>query len=152
MDYRRRRRMIFALVLLIAIGGAAGLVTFALKNSVTYFYGPSDVAMHRVGPGVAFRIGGLVLPESVKKKGADVRFFVTDGTNSVPVQYRGLPPALFAEGKGVVATGRLNGQGVFMADQLLAKHDERYMPPEVEKSLKKSGHWKENGQYGGKGP
>lgn len=148
MDMRQRRRMIFMLVLLAALGGAGVLVTFALKNSVTYFYGPSDVAMHKVAAGVAFRIGGLVLPGSVVRSGADIRFTVTDGTNDVAVRYHGLPPALFAEGKGVVATGRLNAQGIFLADQLLAKHDERYVPPEVEKSLKKSGHWMQNGRYG----
>ncbi len=116
----------------------------ALKDNVLYFYSPSDVFAKHVASGVSFRIGGLVVPHSVHHgAGADVRFTVTDGAASVPVDYRGVLPALFREGKGVVALGALNGAGTFLASEVLAKHDERYMPPEVVDALKRSGRWKE---------
>jgi cytochrome c-type biogenesis protein CcmE len=143
MNARQRRRLAFAIALLLAGGGAAALILFALKDNVLYFYSPSDVIAKHVGDGVAFRIGGLVAPHSVHHGAdADVRFTVTDGKTSVPVDYRGVLPALFREGQGVVALGMLN-DGVFAASEVLAKHDERYMPPEVVYALKRSGRWKE---------
>lgn len=144
MTARKRRRLAFAIALLVAGAGAAALVVFALKDNVLYFYSPSDVAAKHVRPGVAFRIGGLVESRSVRHgKGAAISFVVTDGRSRVTVDYAGVLPALFREGQGVVALGSLDADGRFSASEVLAKHDERYMPPEVVESLKKSGRWKE---------
>jgi cytochrome c-type biogenesis protein CcmE len=145
MNAKKRRRLAFAAALLVAGAGAAALVLYALKDNVLYFYSPSDVFAKHVSPGIAFRIGGLVAPHSVSHgAGADVRFTVTDGKSSVPVDYRGVLPALFREGQGVVALGALDEAGIFAASEVLAKHDERYMPPEVVDALKRAGRWKEN--------
>lgn len=147
MTPKKRRRLAFALTLLVAGAGGAALVLFALKDNVLYFYSPSDVFAKHVEPGVAFRIGGLVAPHSLHHgAGADVQFTVTDGRASVPVDYRGVLPALFREGQGVVALGALGGGGTFSASEVLAKHDERYMPPEVVDALKRSGRWKDGQQ------
>lgn len=121
-------------------------MSIALKQSVVYFYSPADIAQGKVAPGQAIRIGGLVKPASLSTAGDTIRFVITDGIHDVPTVFRGRPPALFAEGQGAVATGRLDGSGRFLADQLLAKHDERYMPPEVTEALKKSGRWGEGGR------
>lgn len=146
MNARKKRRLYFVLALLIAGGGAAALVITALKDNVLYFYSPSDVTAKHVAPGTAFRIGGLVETGSLKHgSGAEVAFVVTDGKTNVPVEYEGVLPALFREGQGVVAMGALNARGTFDATQVLAKHDERYMPPEVVDALKRSGRWKEGG-------
>lgn len=144
MNAKKRRRLAFVVALLVASAGAAALVLYALQDNVLYFYSPSDVAAKQVAAGVNFRIGGLVAPKSFKHgSGAEVAFTVTDGKSSVPVRYRGVLPALFREGQGVVALGALNETGVFTASEVLAKHDEKYMPPEVVDSLKKAGRWKE---------
>jgi cytochrome c-type biogenesis protein CcmE len=144
MNPRKRRRLAFALALVVAGAGGAALVLTALKDNVLYFYSPSDVRTKHVAEGVAFRIGGLVAKGSVVRgPAADVRFVVTDGRASVPVEYRGVLPDLFREGQGVVALGALGDGGVFTASEVLAKHDERYMPPEVVDALKRSGRWKE---------
>jgi cytochrome c-type biogenesis protein CcmE len=144
MNPKKRRRLAFAIAILVAGGGAAALVLSALKDNVLYFYSPSDVAAKHVSAGVNFRIGGLVEAKSLKQgPGADVAFVVTDGKQGVPVQYRGVLPALFREGQGVVALGQLTPAGVFSASEVLAKHDEKYMPPEVVQALKRSGRWKE---------
>ena len=146
MNPRKRRRIAFVAALLIGGAGAAALVIGALKDNVLYFYSPSDVYARHIELGTAFRIGGLVLKHSVKKgPGTELRFVVTDGKTGIPVQYSGDVPSLFREGQGVVAIGRLAPSGVFAADQILAKHDEKYMPPEVVDALKRSGHWKEGG-------
>jgi cytochrome c-type biogenesis protein CcmE len=149
MTPKQRRRLAFALALVVAGAGGAALVLGALKDNVLYFYSPSDLATKHVADGVAFRIGGLVAKGSVVRgPAADVRFVVTDGRASVPVEYRGVLPDLFREGQGVVVLGALSPSGVFMAtpDGVLAKHDERYMPPEVVDALKRSGRWKEGEQ------
>lgn len=144
MTAKQRRRIAFVAALVLASAGAAALVLTALKDNVLYFYSPSDVATKHVAAGVAFRIGGLVAPHSVHHgAGADVRFTVTDGSSAIPVTYHGVLPALFREGQGVVALGALNEAGTFSASEVLAKHDERYMPPEVVDALKRSGRWKE---------
>jgi len=144
MNRRKRRRLAFAAALVAASGGAAALIIYALQDNVLYFYSPSDVVAKHVEPGVAFRIGGLVEAGSLRRGGgADVDFVVTDGSSSVPVEYRGILPALFREGRGVVALGALTASGVFSASEVLAKHDERYMPPEVVDALKRSGRWRE---------
>jgi cytochrome c-type biogenesis protein CcmE len=146
MNPRKQRRLAFAITLLLAGGGAAGLAVFALQDNVLFFYSPTDVTDHpeKVPAGRAFRIGGLVLTGSVKRDtGLEVHFVVTDGKNAVPVNYSGILPDLFREGQGVVALGTRSSSGVFNASEVLAKHDEKYMPPEVVDALKRSGHWKE---------
>jgi len=144
MTAKQRRRIAFVAALVLASAGAVALVLTALKDNVLYFYSPSDVETRHVQPGVAFRIGGLVASHSVRHgPSADISFTVTDGKASVPVSYRGVLPALFREGQGVVALGSLDGSGTFAATEVLAKHDEKYMPPEVVDALKRSGRWKE---------
>ena len=145
MNVRKRRRLAFVLALLAGGIGAAALVVAALKDNVLYFYSPSDVYARHVAPGVAFRIGGLVAKHSFHKvQGTYIRFVVTDGHAEVPVEFEGVLPALFREGQGVVAMGSLAPSGTFEASQVLAKHDEKYMPPEVVDALKRSGRWKES--------
>jgi len=146
MTPRKRRRLAFAIALIVASIGGAALVIGALKDNVLYFYSPSDVAVKGPGPGVAFHIGGLVAQGSVKRgPGAEVSFVVTDGRARVPVTYTGVLPDLFREGQGVVAAGTIDSKGVFAASEVLAKHDERYMPPDVVDALKRAGRWKEKG-------
>ena len=144
MNPRKRRRLYFAAALVVAGAGGAALVLGALRDNVLYFYSPSDLAQKHVKPGVDFRVGGLVEKGSVSHgSGADVRFVVTDGRASVPVDFHGVLPDLFREGQGIVATGALDDNGTFEASQVLAKHDAKYMPPEVVDALKRSGRWKE---------
>jgi cytochrome c-type biogenesis protein CcmE len=146
MNAKKRRRLYFAAALVIAGAGGATLVVSALKDNVLYFYSPSDIVTKHVASGINFRIGGLVEKGSVKKgPNALVHFVVTDGRSRVPVSYDGVLPDLFREGQGVVAMGALNEAGTFTASQVLAKHDEKYMPPEVVDALKRSGHWKDGG-------
>jgi cytochrome c-type biogenesis protein CcmE len=145
MNPKKRRRLAFAIAILLAAGGGAWLVLGALGSNVLYFYSPSEVASQHVRPGVAFRIGGLVEMGSVAHgKGARVHFTVTDGSAAVPVDFNGVLPDLFRQGQGIVAVGELDQAGTFNASQVLAKHDAKYMPPDVVAALKKSGHWKEN--------
>ena len=146
MTPKKRRRLYFAIAVVVAGAAGAGLVVRALQDNVLYFYSPSDIAVKHVPADVSFRIGGLVQKGSVAQgPGADVRFVVTDGKTRVPVEYSGALPDLFREGQGVVATGALTQTGVFRASEVLAKHDERYMPPEVVDALKRAGRWKEGG-------
>jgi cytochrome c-type biogenesis protein CcmE len=146
MNPRKRRRLLFVAALLTASVGGTALVLTALKDNVLYFYSPSDVAAKHVAPGVAFHLGGLVARGSVARgPGAEVRFVVTDGRKQVPVDYVGVLPDLFREGQGVVAAGAFGPGGVFTASEVLAKHDERYMPPDVVDALKRAGRWKEGG-------
>jgi len=146
MTRKKQRRIWFVAALVVASIGGAAFVIAALKDNVLYFYSPSDVEAKSVAPGIAFRIGGLVARGSVRRgPGAQVHFVVTDGRANVPVSYRGVLPDLFREGQGVVAAGALNGTGTFSASEVLAKHDERYMPPEVVDALKRAGRWKEGG-------
>lgn len=121
---------------LIICGAAAALVFNAFEENLVFFFSPSQVAAHEAPEGRAFRIGGFVQEGSVQrqKEGVTVRFEVTDTAHTVPVTYKGSLPDLFKEGKGVVAQGKLQN-GVFVADQVLAKHDENYMPPEAEKAV-----------------
>jgi cytochrome c-type biogenesis protein CcmE len=145
MNARKQRRLYFAIALLAGGAGAAALTIAALKDNVLYFYSPSDVFAKHVAAGVDFRIGGLVEKHSLRKgQGTQIRFTVTDGRAQVPVEFTGVLPALFREGQGVVAMGSLTPSGIFEADQVLAKHDEKYMPPEVVDALKRSGRWKES--------
>jgi cytochrome c-type biogenesis protein CcmE len=147
MTPKKRRRLYFAIAVVLAGAAGAALIVRALQDNVLYFYSPSDIAAKHVPPDVAFRVGGLVEKGSVvRATGGQVRFFVTDGRRRVPVEYAGALPDLFREGQGVVASGALSGGGVFRASEILAKHDERYMPPEVVQALKRSGRWKEGGR------
>ena len=134
-----RHRKLFLIALAVAaIGGAAMLVLNAFQSNMVFFFSPSQVADKSAPQGREFRIGGMVQEGSLVKSGSDlnVRFVVTDFANSVTVTYTGLLPDLFKEGKGVVAQGKLGHDGVFHADQVLAKHDENYMPPEAAKAMK----------------
>ena len=123
---------------LVALGGAGALGMSALGDNATYFYAPTDVATKQPPVGEAIRLGGLVALASVKPAGpATVAFRVTDNLRDVSVRYTGIVPDLFREGQGVIAEGRFNKSGLFVADTILAKHDEKYMPPEVAGSLHK---------------
>jgi cytochrome c-type biogenesis protein CcmE len=139
----KRRRLWLLVGSLGVLGVAAALVLSALNDNIVFFYSPSQLAEKKVAPDRRFRLGGLVEQGSVKKEGAEVRFKVTDLKQSVNVVYRGLLPDLFREGQGVIAEGSLGADGVFTAREVLAKHDENYMPPEVAKALKESGRWQE---------
>jgi cytochrome c-type biogenesis protein CcmE len=139
----KRKRLWLLVGSLCVLGAAAALVLSALSDNIVFFYSPSQIAEKHVPPDRRFRIGGLVEKGSVKKQGDEVSFRVTDLRKSVEVTYRGILPDLFREGQGVVAEGALNNAGVFTAREVLAKHDEKYMPPEVAKALKESGRWQE---------
>lgn len=144
---RKQRRAVLILASVAVLGLASILVLFALRDTIVFFHTPSEVSQKRIAPGQRFRLGGLVLEGSVVRGvGTDVRFAVTDTTAQVPVTYRGVLPDLFREGQGVVAEGRLESDGTFRADTVLAKHDETYMPPEVAKALKQQGVWQDGGE------
>jgi cytochrome c-type biogenesis protein CcmE len=136
----RRRRLIWVIGILAGVGLAAALALRAFKQDVTFYRDPSMVAAGQVQPGQSFRLGGMVEKGSVVRTPGtlDVRFVVTDFKHSVPVRYSKVLPDLFHEGAGVIAHGQLNRQGVFVADQVLAKHDEKYMPPAVARSLERA--------------
>ena len=141
---RKQRRLVLIGSSLGVLALAVGLALFAFRGSIVFFNSPTDIAEHKVGPGVPIRLGGLVKAGSVKRgDNLAVRFEVTDGSHDVPVSFVGITPDLFREGQGVVAEGELEPDGLFKATTVLAKHDERYMPKEVADALKKSGHWKE---------
>ena len=135
--YKRLILVVFALALL-TLG--ATFVLKAFRSNLVFFYTPTEVLAGQVPDGQAFRIGGMVQEGSVGRKedGVTVRFEVTDTIENVPVQFIGILPDLFQEGKGVVAQGRINAEGVFVADQVLAKHDENYMPPEAAEALERA--------------
>jgi cytochrome c-type biogenesis protein CcmE len=139
----KRRRLWMLVGSLAVLGVAAALVLVALNDNIVFFYSPTQLAEKKPGPAQRLRIGGLVEQGSVRKQGQEVRFVVTDLAKTVPVVYRGLLPDLFREGQGVIAEGTMGADGVFVAREVLAKHDENYMPPEVAKALKESGRWQE---------
>jgi cytochrome c-type biogenesis protein CcmE len=142
MRLRKQQRLILVIVALVLLGGASGLVLFALSDSVAFFVTPSDIAAGKVDPDKRFRLGGLVVDGSVERDDGTVRFRLTDRASEVPVRYRGILPDLFREGQGIVAQGVLGADGVFTASEVLAKHDENYMPPEVADALKQAGVWR----------
>jgi cytochrome c-type biogenesis protein CcmE len=148
---RKRRRLTAVLAGMGALGLAAFLVLSAFGDNLVFFYSPTDLVTKHVPVERQLRIGGLVEEESVKRAadGKTVDFRVTDGANTVSVTYVGGLPDLFREGQGVVAEGMLRRDGVFQASNVLAKHDENYMPPEVADALKKSGHWQESANHAG---
>lgn len=139
----KRRRLWLLVGSLAVLGAAATLVLTALNDNLVFFYSPSQVAEKNIAPDRRFRLGGLVEAGSVQKNGEEVRFTVTDTHKTVAVVYRGLLPDLFREGQGVIAEGALRADGVFVAREVLAKHDENYMPPEVAKAIKEAGQWKD---------
>ncbi len=140
---RKQRRGVLIGTCLVVLGVAVGLVLFAMRDSIVFFYSPSDVAEMSIAPGQRFRLGGLVETGSVVRvEGTTVRFVITDRAKTLAVSYTGVLPDLFREGQGVVAEGTLEPDGIFHADNVLAKHDENYMPPEVAKKLKAQGVWR----------
>ncbi len=134
---KRHQRLAFAAGGLLAIGAVVALVLNAFQSNLVFFYTPSQVASNEAPQARTFRIGGMVQAGSVKREGTTVNFIVTDTARTVPVSYVGILPDLFKEGKGVVAQGQLKG-GVFVAKEVLAKHDENYMPPEATEALKQA--------------
>ena len=127
----RARRMLVITGIAAAAAVATALVLQALRSNLVFFYSPSQVAAHEAPSGRSFRVGGLVKSGSLQRDGVLVRFDVIDGTHALAVHYRGLLPDLFREGKGVVALGQLGNDGIFIAREVLAKHDENYRPPEL---------------------
>ncbi len=139
---RKGKRLTLIIGALAVLGLAAGLMLFALRDNIVFFYTPSELAKKQIAPGARLRIGGLVKEGSVvKSDGRAVKFTVTDKTRDLAVAYTGLLPDLFKEGQGVVVDGVLQPDGNFRADSVLAKHDERYMPRDVADALKKQGVW-----------
>lgn len=146
---RKQRRAILIGTCLGVLALAVGLVLMALRDSIVFFYTPSEVAEKHLDTGQRFRLGGLVENGSLKRgEGTTVSFVVTDKRATLPVTYTGVLPDLFREGQGVVAEGMLTSEGLFHADSVLAKHDEKYMPPEVAKKLKEQGVWRGDEQAG----
>ena len=141
----RKRRLTIIVVLLAGFSVAVALVLMALQENMNLFYSPAEIAAGKAPVEQRIRAGGLVEQDSVKRDSDSlrVRFRITDNDGRVTVQYDGILPDLFREGQGVVALGKLNQNGVLVADQVLAKHDEEYMPPEVEQALKDAGRLKE---------
>ncbi len=133
----RHKRLTIAAVGLLAVGGIVTLVLNAFQSNLVFFYSPSQVAAHEAPANRTFRIGGLVEEGTVKRDGLKVTFVVTDTAQTIPVRYEGILPDLFKEGKGVVAQGRLES-GVFVAHEVLAKHDENYMPPEAAEAIERA--------------
>ena len=149
---RKRRRLLALVVGLGLLGAAAALALFAFSDNLVFFYGPTELAAKHIGPGRRVRIGGMVEKASLvhEADGRSVEFRVTDGNTNIAVLYTGALPDLFREGQGVVAEGKLRPDGVFAASSVLAKHDEKYMPPEVAAALKKEGRWQEGSIPAGK--
>ena len=141
MRAKRKQRLIFVVILLIGFSSAAALGLYAMRQNMMLFHTPSEISKGGVPKDKLFRIGGLVVEGSVLKEsdGLTTEFVLTDTTDSVTVRFTGLLPDLFREGQGIVAQGKLNEKGVFVAQEVLAKHDENYMPPEVAAALKESG-------------
>ena len=141
MKPKRKKRLILILSLVAGFGIAVGLVLYALQQNINLFYNPSQIIAGDAPDGARIRAGGMVVKGSLQRDpdSLKVRFNITDFKSSVPVSYEGILPDLFREGQGIVALGHMDDKGVFEADQVLAKHDEKYMPPEVADALKKAG-------------
>ena len=141
---RKQRRLTLIGISGLVLVAAVALVLSAMRDSIVFFRSPTEIAQQRPAAGTRLRIGGLVKPGSVVRgDNLNISFAVTDGKNDVAVRYQGIVPDLFREGQGVVAEGALDAGGIFVADTVLAKHDERYMPREVVDALKKAGRWQE---------
>ena len=137
MNARQKRRLGLAVAVSVGVASGVALMLYAFQQNLLYFYSPSQVAAGMVEPRATFRLGGLVAEGSlIQEAGSmEVGFTLTDGAHTIPVRYRGLLPDLFREGQGIVTLGRLDEAGMFVAQEVLAKHDENYMPPEVAKTL-----------------
>jgi len=143
---RKKQRLYILLLCAIGISSATALTLTAFQDNLVFFRSPSDIAREAPPPGRAFRLGGLVEEGSVRREGEyqgrpAIHFRVTDGAQAVAVIFTGVLPDLFREGQGVVTQGMMGEDGVFRAREVLARHDETYMPPEVADALKRSGHW-----------
>jgi cytochrome c-type biogenesis protein CcmE len=138
MTPKRKRRLIFSVLIVAGIGAAVGLALKAFNENMMFFFSPTEVQAGQAPAARDFRLGGMVVEGSVRRleDGVTVRFDLTDYGETVTVQYTGILPDLFREGQGIVSKGQLAADGVFRADEVLAKHDENYMPPEVTDSLK----------------
>jgi cytochrome c-type biogenesis protein CcmE len=149
----RTKRALWIVAGLAGLGIAATLVLNAFQSNLVFFFTPTQIATNEAPHDRAFRMGGLVEAGSVQreKDGLTVHFRVTDTAKTIPVVYTGILPDLFREGKGVVAQGRLGPDGVFKASEVLAKHDENYMPPEAADALKKAGHPIDKAAFAGQG-
>lgn len=141
---RKQTRLALILSALSLLGLAVGLVMFAMRDSIVFFYTPSEISLKQVAAGTHIRLGGMVENGTlIKGAGGQVSFNVTDLTKTMMVSYTGLLPDLFREGQGVIAEGRTGADGVFKADMVLAKHDEKYMPKEIVDKLKAQGKWRQ---------
>jgi cytochrome c-type biogenesis protein CcmE len=140
---RKQTRLTIIVSSLAVLGLAAGLILYAIRDTIVFFYTPSEIAEKHVAPGTRLRLGGLVENNSLTKAGSTATFLVTDKIGTIKVSYTGQLPDLFREGQGVVAEGAVSPDGVFMADTVLAKHDEKYMPKDVADKLKEKGVWQE---------
>lgn len=140
----RRKRMVSVVLVLAGMGVATGLILTAFEKNLMYFYSTSEVAAGEAPEGRSFRLGGLVVEGSVLRnpQGIGVWFTLTDLVEERVVYYEGILPDLFREGQGIIAKGQFNNTGLFVAEEVLAKHDENYMPPEVADALRESGQWK----------
>ena len=138
----RKKRLYIVLAILAGVGIAVALALSALQQNINLFYTPTQIADGEAPVDTRIRAGGMVADGSLKRTGdsLDVEFVVTDFANNVTIRYRGILPDLFREGQGIVALGKLNAEGELIADEVLAKHDEKYMPPEVTKALEESGN------------
>jgi len=137
----RRQRLVIVLLVVFGAGSAVGLAAYALRQNINLFYPPAEIVGGHVPVGKKIRAGGMVVKGSLKRdpNSLKVAFVITDFNANVPVEYTGILPDLFAEGQGVVANGVLDASGVFRADEVLAKHDEKYMPPEIKQMVVKPG-------------
>lgn len=138
---KRKQRFIFITILFLGFSSAAALGVYALQKNKTYFHTPTEIVAGNVQQDKLFRVGGLVVEGSVNRfsDGVTTEFDLTDTSGTVTLRYKGLLPDLFREGQGIVAQGKLNADGIIIAQEVLAKHDENYMPPEVADALKESG-------------
>lgn len=138
----RKQRLIAVLAIVFGVAIAVSLVFLALGENLDHFYSPSDLAEGKAHPGQKIRVGGLVVDGSVNRNSDSlkVNFVITDTAKKTTVEYEGILPDLFKEGQGIIAIGRLTNEGIVVADQVLAKHDEKYMPPEVKESIERAGH------------
>lgn len=148
MNPLRKKRLLIILAILAGVAIAVALALSALQQNINLFYTPTQIANGEAPHDTRIRAGGMVAKDSLKRTGdsLDVEFVVTDFAKNVTIRYRGILPDLFREGQGIVALGKLNVDGVLIADEVLAKHDENYMPPEVTKALKDSGQLQGSGQ------
>jgi cytochrome c-type biogenesis protein CcmE len=143
----RRKRLYVVIGILGGVAASVSLAVMASRQNIMFYYDPTQVATGHAPPDKRFRIGGMVVKGSVQRKPGDlqVRFVLTDFAHEVPVEYTGVLPDLFREGQGIIAHGTIGPDGAFVADEVLAKHDEKYMPPEVAASLKQKGAAKPSG-------